>query len=175
MECPGGSRVDHGVRTRFHENVVEGGSRRSAQDRDTGDEMTEGTAEKKPQRQTAQRAAIRAALQGVRSFISAQDLHAVLGRDGSSVGLATVYRNLNDMAASGEADVLQAEAGVQLYRFCGDTHHHHLYCVECGRTVEIDAPVEDWVEKVAAEHGFARVRHVVDVFGVCSECQAAGI
>ncbi|PZE76179.1 transcriptional repressor [Curtobacterium sp. MCBD17_034] len=137
--------------------------------------MTEAPVGKKPQRQTAQKTAIRDALRGVRSFISAQDLHEVLRADGSSVGLATVYRNLSDMAVNGEADVLQAEPGVQLYRFCGDAHHHHLYCVSCGRTVEIEAPIEDWVDTVAAEHGFSRVRHVVDIFGVCDDCRARGV
>lgn len=126
-------------------------------------------------RQTAQKAAIRAALERSDSFVSAQDLHAELRDEGVTLGLATVYRNLNEMAESGEADVLQAEPNVQLYRFCGDAHHHHLYCVECGRTVEVEAPIEDWVDTVAAEHGFTRVRHVVDIFGVCADCRAAGV
>lgn len=125
-------------------------------------------------RHTAQKAAIRAALEHSDSFVSAQDLHAALRDDGVTLGLATVYRNLNEMAESGEADVLQAEPNVQLYRFCGEEHHHHLYCVSCGRTIEIEAPIEEWVDAVTAEHGFTRVRHVVDVFGVCADCRASG-
>lgn len=135
--------------------------------------MVESKAPGRAHRQTAQKAAIRAALERSDSFVSAQDLHAALRDEGVTLGLATVYRNLNEMADNGEADVLQAEPNVQLYRFCGDTHHHHLYCVDCGRTVEVEAPIEDWVSAVAAEHGFTRVRHVVDIFGVCADCRAA--
>lgn len=128
----------------------------------------------KVQRRTVQKAAIRAALEATRSFVSAQDLHASLRTDGVELGLATVYRNLSELAAAGEADLLQTASGVQLYRFCETSHHHHhLYCVDCGRTVEVEAPVEEWVERIAAVHGFANVRHVVDIFGVCEQCQAA--
>jgi Fur family transcriptional regulator, ferric uptake regulator len=126
-------------------------------------------------RSTPQKAAIRDALNHSDAFVSAQDLHRALERDGVAVGLATVYRNLAEMAERGEADVLQAEPGVQLYRACGPQHHHHLSCVQCGRTIEIEAPVEDWVDAVAAEHGFVRTRHVVDVFGVCADCRATDV
>ncbi len=133
--------------------------------------MTQTQPSAKAHRETAQKAAVRAALQRSDSFVSAQDLHAALHEEGISLGLATVYRRLNELAENGEADVLQAESNTQLYRFCGDTHHHHLYCVNCGRTIEVEAPIEDWVETVAAEHGFTRVRHVVDIFGLCADCR----
>lgn len=137
-----------------------------------GDVVAQAQTPARTHRQTAQKAAIRTALERSDSFVSAQDLHASLRDEGVTLGLATVYRNLNEMVETGQADVLQAEPNVQLYRFCGDVHHHHLYCSECGRTVEVDAPIEEWVDAVAAQHGFTRVRHVVDIFGICPECAA---
>ncbi len=134
--------------------------------------MVRGETAAKPHRRTAQKAAIRAALERTDSFVSAQDLHAALREEGIGLGLAMVYRNLNEMVQNGEADVLQAAPNVQLYRFCGDAHHHHLYCIECGMTIEVEAPIEAWVDEAARAHGFARVRHVVDIFGVCPDCQA---
>lgn len=124
------------------------------------------------QRQTEQKASIRVALESSPDFISAQDLHGRLRDQGSSIGLATVYRALNEMARVGQADVLQTSAAGQLFRFCDSGHHHHLVCVDCGKTVQVDAPVEEWVEKIAADEGFELVRHVLDVFGRCPECQA---
>jgi Fur family ferric uptake transcriptional regulator len=121
-------------------------------------------------RQTEQKAAVRAALAASPDFISAQDLYARLRKSGSTVGLATVYRNLNDLSESGDADVLQGGGG-QLYRFCGGEHHHHLICVDCGRTVEVEVPVEEWVRIVTTEQGFTPVRHVLDIYGRCSVCQ----
>ena len=128
-----------------------------------------------PRRRTWQRDAVRAALGDAQGFVSAQALHAALRDAGSSIGLATVYRALADLAADGAADHLQLE-GEALYRACGDRgHHHHLICRSCGRTVEISAePVEAWARSVAADHGFRDAEHVVDVFGTCADCAAAG-
>lgn len=126
-----------------------------------------------PKRNTWQREAVRQALGTTEGFVSAQALHASMRGTGSEVGLATVYRALADLATEGEADALQQD-GESLYRACTPgTHHHHLICRECGRTVEIEADaVETWARDVAARHGFTDAQHVVDVFGVCAECAA---
>jgi Fur family ferric uptake transcriptional regulator len=124
------------------------------------------------QRQTEQKASIRLALEQSPDFISAQDLHGKLRDQGSAIGLATVYRALNEMARVGQADVLLTSGAGQLFRSCESGHHHHLVCVDCGKTVEVDAPAEEWVKKIAADEGFTLVRHVLDVFGRCPECQA---
>lgn len=136
--------------------------------------MVDSESPSRAHRQTAQKVAIRAALARSDAFVSAQDLHTTLRAEGIALGLATVYRNLNEMVRTGEADVLQAEPNVQLYRSCGGEHHHHLYCVDCGRTVEVDPPIEEWVDAVTAAHGFTRVRHVIDIFGVCADCRGDG-
>lgn len=122
-------------------------------------------------RNTWQREAVRTALAESENFVSAQALHGALKSAGSSIGLATVYRALADLAVEGEADSLQQE-GEALYRACTPgTHHHHLICRACGLTVEIEArAVEEWARQVATEHGFTRAEHVVDVFGLCEVC-----
>ena len=90
---------------------------------------------------------------------------------GTKVGLATVYRNLQAMAADGEIDVLRTDDGESVYRACSTGHHHHLVCRECGRTVEIDGPaVERWAATVSAAHGFTEVTHSVEIFGRCRDC-----
>lgn len=126
-----------------------------------------------PRRTTKQREAVREALAASDEFVSAQALHQTLRAGGSSVGLATVYRALAALAEDGEADALQSGSEV-LYRACTPTHHHHLICRRCGRTVELEAAaVERWARQVAAEHGFTEPDHVVDIFGLCPECAAA--
>lgn len=122
-------------------------------------------------RNTWQREAVREALGESEGFVSAQSLHSTLRERGSSIGLATVYRALADLAVEGEADSLQQE-GESLYRACTPgTHHHHLICRNCGLTVEIEADaVEEWAKAVAAQHGFTQPNHIVDVFGLCADC-----
>jgi Fur family ferric uptake transcriptional regulator len=126
-------------------------------------------------RNTWQREAVREALGDSEGFVSAQSLHASLKGGGSTVGLATVYRALADLATEGEADSLQQD-GESLYRACTpNSHHHHLICRTCGTTVEIAADeVETWAQTVAAQHGFTQPRHIVDVFGYCPDCSRTG-
>lgn len=123
-------------------------------------------------RNTWQKAAVKSALDAQDAFVSAQQLHSVLREGGKSIGLATVYRALGDLTAGGEADSLQSAEGEALYRACTPgQHHHHLICRSCGMAVEVEADaVERWARAVAAENGFTRPEHVVDVFGLCPDC-----
>ena len=126
------------------------------------------------QRATRQRAAIGEMLDQLADFRSAQDIHEELRRRGEGIGLTTVYRTLQALAEAGEIDVLRTAAGEASYRRCSDSHHHHLVCRRCGRTVEVEGPaVEHWAEKVATEHGFAEIDHTVEIIGVCAACRAA--
>ena len=135
-------------------------------------------AAKTAKRNTWQKDAVRHALGEATGFVSAQQLHLVLRNHGSTIGLATVYRALADLASAGEADSLQssgtdARSGSSeiLYRACGTEHHHHLICRGCGKTVEIEASrVEKWADEVAKEHGFSNPSHTIDIFGLCGDC-----
>jgi Fur family transcriptional regulator, ferric uptake regulator len=122
-------------------------------------------------RPTKQRAAIAAALEGVSEFRSAQDIHSTLRQRGDGVGLSTVYRTLQSLAAAGDLDVLVRDDGEAVYRKCTSEHHHHLVCRACGRTVEVTGPaVETWADRMAADHGFTDVSHTLEIFGICSTC-----
>jgi Fur family ferric uptake transcriptional regulator len=124
-------------------------------------------------RPTRQRAAVAAALADLEEFRSAQDLHARLRASGEKVGLATVYRTLQAMAADGDIDMLRTDDGEAVYRACSTGHHHHLVCRECGRTVEVEGPtVESWAHRVSEEHGFTDVQHTLEIFGRCAACSA---
>ncbi|MCX6431399.1 MAG: Fur family transcriptional regulator [Actinobacteria bacterium] len=126
-------------------------------------------------RATRQRAAVAELLLSVDDFRSAQQLHDLLRHDGQNVGLATVYRALQAMAAAGDIDVILASNGQSLYRRCGQGtgHHHHLVCRVCGLTIEVDGPaVERWTHKVGVDNGFVDVSHTLDIFGLCRTCAA---
>ncbi len=125
-------------------------------------------------RATKQRQAVADLLSDRSGFRSAQQIHAELRERGERVGLATVYRNLGLLVQLGEVDTLQQEDGEALYRRCSSRHHHHLVCRRCGRTVEVAGPaVEQWANRVAAEHGFTELSHTLELFGVCADCAPA--
>lgn len=124
-------------------------------------------------RATRQRAAIAALLENVDEFRSAQELHDELRRRGEGIGLTTVYRTLQQMAAAGVVDTLRTDTGESVYRRCSEDHHHHLVCRACGSTVEVQGgDVETWTADIARQHGFSDVSHTIEIFGVCGQCAA---
>ncbi len=126
-------------------------------------------------RTTRQRSALIELLARTPEFRSAQQLHAMLGEEGESVSLATVYRNLNALVEAGEVDSLAAPGGETRYRRCRRTeHHHHLVCRRCGRTVEVaETAVERWATRTARRHGFTEVSHAIELHGICAACRPA--
>jgi Fur family ferric uptake transcriptional regulator len=127
------------------------------------------------QRSTRQQRALDHLLAACTDFRSAQDLHAQLRVEGARVGLTTVYNNLRGLAERGAVDTVRTEDGETLYRRCQSaSHHHHLVCRDCGRTVELAGPeVERWAAKVATAEGFVDVRHTVEIVGTCAACARA--
>ncbi|GLY04384.1 MULTISPECIES: transcriptional repressor [Actinoplanes] len=122
-------------------------------------------------RSTRQRGEVLALLQEVEGARSAQQLYLMLQERGAKVGLTTVYRTLQLLVDAGEADSTRLPGGEQLFRLCSRTHHHHLICRQCGKTVEVAGPaVEKWADEVAHEHGFTDVGHTIEIFGRCAEC-----
>lgn len=122
-------------------------------------------------RNTRQRGEVMALLREIDGARSAQQLHMMLRDRGAKVGLTTVYRTLQLLVDSGDADATRLPGGEQLFRLCSQTHHHHLVCRGCGKTVEVTGPtVERWAGKVAADNGFTDVSHTIEIFGICRPC-----
>ena len=126
-----------------------------------------------PVRSTRQRAAIIALLDDLDGFRSAQELHDQLRRGGANIGLTTVYRTLQTLAAADLVDTVRTDTGEAVYRRCAaPDHHHHLVCRNCGAAVEVSGrEVEAWAVEVAARHGFSDVGHTIELFGVCADCR----
>ena len=124
-------------------------------------------------RATRQRGAITALLDTVEEFRSAQDLHDELRRRGANIGLTTVYRTLQALAAADLVDMVRTDTGESVYRRCAAPHHHHhLVCRDCGSAVELSGrEVEAWAAEVAAAHGFSEVSHTIELFGTCADCR----
>ena len=118
-------------------------------------------------RRTEQRAAILEALRVSDRAVTAQELHGQL----KDVGLATVYRNLQRLADSGDADTLRRDNGEVAFLICGGGHHHHLTCRVCGHVEQVrDCRLDDWAREVAAGHGFSQVEHRAELVGLCAGC-----
>lgn len=124
-------------------------------------------------RATRQRGAIIALLDTLDGFRSAQELHDELRHSGANIGLTTVYRTLQSLAAADLVDMVRTDTGESVYRRCAAPHHHHhLVCRTCGSAVEVSGrEVEAWAAEVAADHGFSDVNHTIELFGTCADCR----
>ena len=126
-------------------------------------------------RNTRQRRIIKATMEELGDFISAQDLHLTLANRKEQVSLATTYRVLQSLANAGELDSVKGIEGETLYRHCQvKDDHHHLLCRRCGTAIELEAPaLEDWALAMGKQHGFSELEHVVEVTGYCPDCTLA--
>ena len=126
-------------------------------------------------RNTRQRRIIKATMEELGDFISAQDLHLMLANRKEQVSLATTYRVLQSLANAGELDSVKGVEGETLYRHCQvKDHHHHLLCRRCGTAIELEAPaLEDWALAMGKQYGFSELEHVVEVTGYCPDCTLA--
>ncbi len=140
--------------------------------RQTKNEHADATPLEQVRHSTRQGEAINDVLEDVSEFRTPQDVHEELRRRGHRVGLTTVYRHLNLMAERGSLDVLRKPNGETVFRRCAaESHHHHLICRHCGKTVEFEGPqIEQWTEDVARAAHFHEVSHTVEIFGTCDAC-----
>jgi Fur family ferric uptake transcriptional regulator len=87
--------------------------------------------------------------------MTADDIYRLLVEGGEDIGLATVYRVLNQFDAAGLIEKHNFEGGQAHFEIDAGAHHDHMVCVETGRVVEfVSEEIEDLQKKIAAAHGF---------------------
>jgi Fur family ferric uptake transcriptional regulator len=106
--------------------------------------------------------------------LSIEDLLEKVRVEEPGIGYATVYRTLKLLKDCGLAFERHFGDGVSRYEVAWeDEHHDHLICIECQKIVEFeDDGIEQLQHQVAKRHGFELVRHKLELYGVCADCQA---
>ena len=89
------------------------------------------------------------------------------------LGLVTVYRTLNLLAELNLVRRIHRENGCHGYLLASPGHRHALICQGCGRAVEF--PGEDnlraLIGRVEAGTGYRVDDHLLQLFGLCPNCQ----
>jgi Fur family ferric uptake transcriptional regulator len=127
-------------------------------------------------RLTAPRRAVLSLLQrSGGQHLSAEDIHAALGRRGLRVDLVSVYRTLNLLVRLGvvhEASLRQTHAHYEIEHGA----EVHLACVSCGKVTEARLPTRgraaEYLARVARRRGFRLTRFGIEVEGYCAACSA---
>jgi Fur family transcriptional regulator, ferric uptake regulator len=105
--------------------------------------------------------------------LSAQEIFDRLRADDRPIGIATVYRSLDQLVRDGY--VQRVEVGLDGARFepilASGEHHHHIVCDDCGRIEAFeDAGLERALDKLERQTGFTINGHEVALHGSCSHC-----
>ena len=102
--------------------------------------------------------------------ISAEDVYKILLDLGEEIGLATVYRVLNQFDDAGIVSRHHFEGGKSVFELSGSTHHDHLVCLKCGKVVEFeDEMIERRQLEIAQENGITLTNHSLYLYGECDD------
>ena len=97
--------------------------------------------------------------------MTADDIYRVLIQAGEDIGLATVYRVLNQFEAAGLVVKHNFEGGQAYYELDSGAHHDHMVCVETGKVIEFsNAEIERLQAEIAAEHGYEIEDHSLVIY-----------
>lgn len=103
--------------------------------------------------------------------LSAEDVYRRLVKQGSDVGIATVYRVLSQLESAGLLFRNVFESGKAIYELNEGGDHDHLICLGCGRVDEFrNEAIEALRQDVAATHNYRLTRHRLVLYGYCPEC-----
>ena len=104
------------------------------------------------------------------AHISAEDLYKKLIDLGEEIGLATVYRVLNQFDDAGILNRHHFEGGKSVFEISHKKHHDHLVCLNCGKVIEFeDEVIEKRQEEVAKRHNMTLIHHSLYLYGECQD------
>ncbi|MFI3283771.1 MAG: transcriptional repressor [Erysipelotrichaceae bacterium] len=122
-------------------------------------------------RYSSRRDRIYQAIQGLDRHMSAEEVFELVNQEEPKIGLATVYRNLNELAEKNLINKVHDKD--QKFFYDGNpTRHYHVYCQQC-HTYQ-DVPVTYMAkldEEVAKLTGYKVEVHQLVFEGICEKCR----
>ena len=97
--------------------------------------------------------------------LTADDIYRALMEAKEDIGLATVYRVLNQFESAGLVEKHNFESGQAYYELDSGVHHDHMVCVETGKVIEfISEEIEALQKKIAKAHGYEIEDHSLVIY-----------
>lgn len=123
---------------------------------------------------TEQRWTIASIIFGSGGHLDAQEILSLIKASDSSIGAATVYRNIKVLCDAGLLEMThQNMDGRDVYELPDEDHHDHILCVDCGVSFEFNnKKIESLQEKVATENEFRLTDHRHVIQGSCEFLRA---
>lgn len=102
--------------------------------------------------------------------VSAEDLYKMLLDQGEEIGLATVYRVLNQFDDAGMVARHHFEGGKSVFELATLEHHDHLVCLDCGKVFEFhDEVIEERQHVIASQYNIKLTNHSLYLYGHCHD------
>jgi Fur family transcriptional regulator, ferric uptake regulator len=108
--------------------------------------------------------------------LTAQEIFDQLRAEGRRVGIASVYRVLEQLSKDGFVQRIDIGAGTTRFEpiHADGEHHHHLVCDDCGKVEAFaDDQLERALRKVEGRTGYSVAGHDVVLRGACRDCAPA--
>ena len=124
-------------------------------------------------KETPKRRAVLEVLADEPGFLSPEEIWRVLKVRFETIGLPTVYRNLEELAGGGVISTVIHPTRQLYYYFCtGNTgHHHHFICTSCRRVEDIPKCTVAAMEgEIVTRTGGKITSHIVQFNGLCRDC-----
>ena len=117
-------------------------------------------------RETRQKKAMEEIISKTNTFFTAEDLHNKIKKDHPALGIATIYRFLNEMQKERAIHVFNCQRR-KLYSK-KEMNHSHFVCEMCGSKKHIQIDKFDFLKKFLKED----LCHVqVEISGICVNCK----
>lgn len=119
---------------------------------------------------TKQRQEILDLIQDSSGHMTADQIHSKLKEQNVTIGIATVYRNLNVLYDEKLINrVRHPELG---YIYDKNVHdHYHFRCVRCNKIQDVSIEYQDQLHKIVEEELNCQVNtHDINFEGICREC-----
>jgi len=107
---------------------------------------------------------------------SAQEIYDDIRAAGGRVGIASVYRALDQLVELELVQRVELGDGVARYEpsHGGGVHHHHLVCDDCGRVDPFfDPALEAALEGAASRLEYGMRAHEIVLHGTCGDCSSS--
>ncbi len=109
-------------------------------------------------------------LKNTTSHPTAEKIFTDLKEENPSLGLATVYRNLNLLKEDGL--VLKLDVGQSVDHYDADTStHHHFVCTTCHKVSDVSLPIESRSWESALQGIGSVSAYRLFLMGECDECK----
>lgn len=121
---------------------------------------------------TPKRLAILETLYREPTYLSPEDVRKKLKERFATIGLPTVYRNLEELANGGVVVKVLHPDRKLYYFFCPNKeHHHHFVCTTCRKVEDLNfCGVHEIEREVSKTLNGTISSHIMQVFGTCGRC-----